>query len=176
MQCAYDNGSLKNMFVRYPHLQNKIKMFCATEKDSRIIWEWRNHFEVRRNCFNTQPISWQEHNTWFLQKLSDTYTKIYIARYGGDKVGVIRFHIKDQSVYVNVNLNPAFFSRGLGSALIHSGTGRFLEEIGSRLPIVALIKKDNIRSQKAFAKAGYEVIDKKEKDVVVYRYDNTKGS
>ena len=129
-----------------------------SESDYKVIWHWRNHLNVRKGFFNTEPVSWKEHKKWIDFKITDSDTKIYIAMQGDDRVGIIRFEIKKDYAEVSTNLNPDFFYRGLGSNIIKIGTDRFLNETKIALPIIAEIKKDNIASKKAFTRAGYEII------------------
>lgn len=126
-----------------------------TERDSKDIWLWRNHPEVRKNFFNTEPVPWREHKKWFTSKIKDPETKIYIAMCGKHKIGVIRFEIENDVVRISINLNPDFLGKGLGSKVIRQGTEKFYKETKSKKPIIAEIKKDNIAIQKALDRAGY---------------------
>lgn len=142
----------------------KIKLRSATEENSVDIWKWRNHFKIRRWCFNTNKIDYSSHRKWFFNKLRDKNTRIYIAKQNKNKIGVIRFDIGKKSVTVNISLNPYFLGKGLGSKIIRYGTEKFIREVGNDKPIIAEIKKDNIVAQKAFLKAGYNNFYKKKKE------------
>ena len=126
------------------------------DDDINDLFNWRNHPEVRKNFFNTNPISWDEHEKWFKAKIKDSYTSIYIACSGKDKVGSIRFEDKSDVIKVSVMLNPDFLGKGFGSEVIRLGTERFIKEKNPDKPIHAEIKKDNIASLKAFQRAGFE--------------------
>ena len=126
------------------------------DDDINDLFNWRNHPEVRKNFFNTNPISWDEHEKWFKAKIKDSYTSIYIACSGKDKVGSIRFEDKSDVIKVSIMLNPDFLGKGFGSEVIRLGTERFIKEKNPYKPIHAEIKRDNIASLKAFQKAGFE--------------------
>lgn len=134
-----------------------IKVTNVSAADSKALWEWRNHPEVRRYFFDSEVVPWQKHEAWFAGKLRDPGTKIYIAEMGGKKVGVIRFDRGIREVSVSVNLNPDFFGRGLGAHIIEKGTEKFFEETRSKKTVTARVKNENIASRKAFMKAGYKV-------------------
>jgi len=143
-----------------------ITLSRASINDCRDLWLWRNHPGVRKNFFDSEPISWQEHERWFNSKNKDGNIRIYIAALGDDKIGVIRFETANGQIKVSVNLNPDFFNRGLGSKIIKIGTGKFIKDTNAKKPIIAEIKKDNIASKKAFTKAGYTLVrDKKDRAV-----------
>jgi len=154
-------------------MSREIRLVAASKEDSRFLWKWRNDPKVRRNFFTPDLVAWEDHHAWFSQKLKNSCTKIYIAIHEEDRVGVIRFEIGDKDIGVSVNLNPTFFNRGFGSIIIKCGTDKFLEETRINKPIAACIKKNNIASQKAFAKAKYKMIEKKE-EKIVYKYDIAK--
>lgn len=127
----------------------------ATNNDCRNLWLWRNNPRVRKNSFDSNIIPWQRHKEWFYSKINGPNTKIYIARKGKDKIGVIRFEIKGNCAKASVSLNPKFFSRGFGTKIIKLGTKNFFRETKIKGYIAAEIKENNLASQKAFVKAGY---------------------
>ncbi len=124
--------------------------------DINDLFKWRNHPEIRKNSFNTNAVSWDEHERWFRAKSNDPNTAIYIAYCKEDKIGSIRFESKDDTIKISVMLNPDFLGRGFGSKVIRLGTERFIKEKNTEKPIHAEIKIDNRASIKAFQKAGYK--------------------
>lgn len=151
-----------------------INLRRVTQGDCRDIWHWRNCLKVRKSSFNSKPIQWHEHKRWFDLKLRDKNTKIYIAKRGIKKAGVIRFEKKNKLLTVNVNLNPEFFGKGLGSRIIKLGTIRSLREYPQAGKVVAEVISDNIAAKKAFGKSGYVFARKtkknsKEVDVFEFR-------
>ena len=124
--------------------------------DINDLFNWRNHSDVRKNSFNSDLISWDEHEKWFKSKLQDTESVIYIAYYEKTKVGSIRFEDKGDAIKVSIMLNPDFLGKGFGALVIKLGTERFIKEKNPYKPIHAEIKRDNIASLKAFQKAGCE--------------------
>lgn len=139
----------------------------ADENDTVDLFNWRNHPDVRKNSFNTNPILWEEHEKWFKKKLTSSNTAIYMVCCDDKKIGAMRFEDKGEAVKVNVMLNPDFLGRGFGTELIKAGTEKFIKERQPDKPIHAEIKKDNIASLKAFQKAGFE----ESYSVFVYRYE-----
>lgn len=147
--------------------ETHLRLNTATKNDCNDIWLWRNHPDARKNFFNEKTVSWQDHRKWFYSKINDPGTRIYLAVLKEDKIGVIRFEIKGSLVKVSVNLNPDFFGKGLGSKVIRFGTEKFLNETKVKKRIIAETKRDNIASQKAFAKAGYRIA-KETRERLVY--------
>jgi spore coat polysaccharide biosynthesis predicted glycosyltransferase SpsG len=135
--------------------ETKIKLNSVKMDDCYDLFRWRNHIEIRRWCFNHEKINLKTHKRWFLSCLKNPMVKMFIAKQGKQKVGVIRFEENASKMLVNVNLNPQFLHRGIGTKLIQLGTEKILKTLKKRKPIIAMIKEDNYISQKAFSKAGY---------------------
>ena len=124
-------------------------------RDSRRLWEWANDPIARSHSFNTDPIPWEEHQTWFNERLNDQKTCIYMAELpNGEPVGTIRFEARTDHAVVSVTVSGDFRGLGFGEEVIRRGC---LKYRGSHpgLPIRALIKPDNPASKHAFAKAGF---------------------
>ena len=143
-----------------------IQLRRAEEADSKDLWEWRNHPDVRTHFFNSSIIPWEEHKKWFMKKISDNSSRIYIANFQDRKIGVIRFDKEKNQVSVSVNLNPEFLNKGFGSLLIKKGTDKFINDTRNNKPIIARIKTANTSSIAAFIKARYKLVRKKVQEVV----------
>lgn len=92
------------------------------------LFKWRNHPDVRKNFFNPNHVSCDEHERWFRGKSKDPNSQIYIACFENDKIGIVRFDDKGDVIKVSVMLNPDFIGKGLGSEVIRLGTKRFIGE------------------------------------------------
>ncbi|MBD3426532.1 MAG: GNAT family N-acetyltransferase [Candidatus Omnitrophica bacterium] len=135
---------------------DRIFMRKTGREDCRDLWQWRNHPEVRKWAFTDGEIDLSDHREWFEKKMKDNKSRMYMAEYPkGQKIGQARFDALPGDTLISVNLNPAFFGKGLGSGLIRSATGSFLNERPEVKTITANIRSDNIASKKAFEKAGY---------------------
>lgn len=151
-------GSLKKPFHSSggddPSME--IELREADLDDMKEIYDWRNHPDVRKNSFSSEPIPWYEHERWFRAKMTDPGTTIYIALFCGEKAGSLRFESFSEGVRVSVMLNPVFTGRGLGPEIIRQGTEKYLREKSPEKPVIAEIRTDNVRSRKAFQKGGFE--------------------
>ena len=65
-----------------------------------------------------------------------------------------RFEAEKDHVVVSVNFAPEYRSLGLGSRILEKATIRALELLGE-YKLLAYIKTENIRSIRAFQRAGY---------------------
>jgi UDP-4-amino-4,6-dideoxy-N-acetyl-beta-L-altrosamine N-acetyltransferase len=55
------------------------------------VWEWRNSARVRQNMHNVEPISWQQHLSWFAGLQNDPCRKFFILWQNERAIGVLNF-------------------------------------------------------------------------------------
>lgn len=157
-------------------IPEEISLRKANNNDCYDIWMWRNAPEARRWSFNKEYIEYGKHRVWFRKKLKDKKIAIYIAENNKkEKIGQVRFAYdrKKKIAYVNTNLNPKFFGKGLGNRLIKSATQTFLKENYKIREVIAEIIEENLVSQKAFAKANYVFLCsayKNEKKIFILKF------
>ena len=58
---------------------DSLRLREARDNDCRDLWLWRNHPDVRKWTFNTKKITYSHHGRWFIRKLHDKNTQIYLA-------------------------------------------------------------------------------------------------
>ena len=162
-ECVFDK--MDGVYQSESLMSNIINLTKAGTTDINDIFEWRNHPDIRKNSFNQELLSWEEHEKWFMAKLKNPDTTAYMAYYGEKKVGTIRFESKESVIKTSVMLNPDFLSKGFGSKVIKLGVEKFIREKRPSKSLIAEIKKDNVASAKAFKKAGYK------ESHVTYSYD-----
>ena len=109
-------------------VDNIINLRKAEIADANDIFEWRNHIEVRKNFFNQEKLLWDKHKKWFMAKLKDPDTTIYMAHYRNEKVGAIRFEVNDSVIKTSLMLNPLFLGKGLGPRVIKLGVEEYIKE------------------------------------------------
>ena len=153
-ECVFDK--MDGAYQSESLMSNIINLTKAGIADANDIFEWRNHPDIRKNFFNQELLSWDEHEKWFIAKLKDPAAAVYMAYYKKEKIGTIRFEASESAIKTSVMLNPLFLGKGLGSKVIKLGVERFIMEKKPVMQIIAEIKKENVASIKAFEKAGFE--------------------
>ncbi|MBI4232965.1 MAG: GNAT family N-acetyltransferase [Chloroflexi bacterium] len=136
---------------------SEVSLRPVREEDCRLLWEWANDPEVRRQSWNSAPISWEEHVQWFQQKLTDSSCAIYLAVNNlGQPVGQVRFDVAaNGQAEVSVSMDASFRGKGYGTAAIEGAAKLFLGARRFQM-LTAFIKPDNRASVRAFEKAGFE--------------------
>lgn len=123
----------------------------ATKNDTDLIFEWANDSEVRKNAINEDAIDYSIHLIWFLDRLRDEKTKIFILEYKNKPSGQIRYELLDGSWVVDYSIDKSVRGIGLGSFLVMKTLKLF-----SNCTIEATVKKANTASIRVFIKNGFQ--------------------
>ena len=128
-----------------------------------ILFSMANEPKVRSNSINSDLIELKDHLNWFDATIESTSSIIYIYEAEDIPIGQIRFETKEDGSYINYSLDVVARGRGLATDLLKKG----IEIYNNTQPdqIIAIVKKENIPSLKAFAKLGF--IETNEKNNIV---------
>lgn len=133
----------------------KLRLSPAMAKDARLVWNWRNEVEARRNSPDPKRIPLKHHLAWFARKLQAPDCAILLAKDAkGRPVGQVRLDLDGQGA-ATISLTVAKEARGKGY-----GT-EMLRRVPTKVKgrrirrLVALVKPDNLASVLAFVRAGF---------------------
>ena len=134
-----------------------IELRKAVAEDSRSIFEWRNHPDVRAASRSAELIGWENHQNWFAAVLASPDRLLFIGERPGSSIGVVRFDLIDTEAEISIYLVPGAHPWGEGRELLLAGE-RWLRV---NRPAVAQIRAHvlgaNHRSQRLFLGANYRV-------------------
>lgn len=137
----------------------EIELRAATQDDSKLLFEWRNHPNIRAISTHSDPILWKSHEQWFNKVLQDANRPLYIATQVGTEVGVIRFDIEGAQAEVSLYLAPDRHGKGLGTQLLLQGERQLSQECPKVLKIIATVLEGNEASHRLFRRCGYRFDD-----------------
>lgn len=134
----------------------ELRLREAEPEDARRLFEWANDPAARAQSFTKATIPWEDHERWFARKLADADCLLLIAEDAqGQPVGQVRFDLgEDASAIISIAIAPGYRGRGYGATAI----ARACEVLRARrapLTVVAYIRRDNLASQRTFARAGF---------------------
>jgi UDP-2,4-diacetamido-2,4,6-trideoxy-beta-L-altropyranose hydrolase len=133
--------------------ENKLTHREAILADAKLYWQWANDPEVRRSAFNSEPISWEKHQEWFVARLNDSrcILLIFESQYG--PVGQVRLDGDENKRRISYSVSRQYRGKGIGKKLIS-------EVISSRpsfaKSFLAEVKKENLVSAIIFEKLGFQ--------------------
>jgi len=132
--------------------------FRAIEANDReLLFKWRNIPEIISLSANQRPVSWAEHLVWFDKVISDPKYYVVIVSEEMRPIGQVRFEKAGFNIAeVGIYLIPSSVGKGRGSQLIRQGALLAKHKWPNLQYLKAIIRKDNIRSKKAFKAAGFD--------------------
>jgi len=126
----------------------------VNDSDCRLLWEWANDPLVRQQSFNSTPIPWEDHVSWFARKLEDPNCHHFIGLNGaGQPVGQVRFDVGCEAE-VDVSVDAGCRGYGYGFRLLKL-TSVVLFNCTPVNRINAYVWPQNVASLRSFTKAGY---------------------
>ena len=126
----------------------------ATADDCRRVWLWRNEEETRRASFDSSPIPYDLHQSWFLESLENERRKLYIVVAETEPSGVVRLDITRRRATVSIHLAPERRGQGIGPAALRALAAVAAGDLKLAL-LLASVKPDNYASLAAFRRAGF---------------------
>jgi len=136
----------------------------ASQKDSKIIWKWKNDPISLKMSFIGNFVTWEEHQTWYKNCLEKNDIEIYIAKTLKVPIGVVRFEkcIENKNISnISINLAPEFRNKGFSIKILIKAIKTYWNENNSENIINAEIKKENIKSIKLFENCGFILVEDK---------------
>ncbi len=131
------------------------KLRKTTVDDLMIYFNWANEPQTRLQSFSSKPIALSEHQNWFKDKMSSSSCHLYLLEYKGIPAGQIRFDIRKKAV-LSYSIAPEARGKGLSTYLLQKGVEQFKKDRQEKMPIVGFVKEQNIPSNRAFTKLGYQ--------------------
>ena len=148
------NGNGSNKVIKLL-IDTHITFRPAHKEDCRLAWKWANDPEIRSASFSTDPISWERHVHWFVEKLNDSDHVFFILlRFDDEPVGQVRYAIIGREAVISMSIAPKFRGHGYGI----QGIRMTVEELFRNRDIDVVrahIKPDNFKSVKTFTRAGF---------------------
>ncbi|WP_079710774.1 GNAT family N-acetyltransferase [Paraliobacillus ryukyuensis] len=142
--------------MNYLNNENEnLKLRLANEKDCNIIFSWTNDVTVRKNAFNSEFITFKQHQKWFRLKLDSDKSKIYIGYINEIPIGQIRIDIINEIGIIDYSIDSNYRGKGYGTLFLKKIESILIDELVHLKSLVGKVKYDNIASQKAFTKAAY---------------------
>ena len=128
----------------------------ATIDDAAVVYEWRNHPDVRACSFDSNPLKFETHIEWFKSSLKMIDRHLFIAEIDSEPVGVLRFDIVGSQAEISIYLSPLHKGKGMGVSLLNEGKKWICLNFNNIECLRAQILLGNIASIKAFEKAGFK--------------------
>jgi len=107
----------------------EFKIRLAKLSDSQDIWKCRNDKKTREMSENTKLVSWETHQKWFKEKLSNSKSILYIGEtFDSHIIGIVRLDIVMKFSEISIILNPKYRGLNLSHYLLLEVINNFSEK------------------------------------------------
>jgi len=148
--CLFD-GKFIDVVIHSKINNDTMELRLAKSEDSKVLFNWANDKVVRYNSLNVEPVSWENHQKWFNNKLHSV-SKIYLLFNNKVPIGQIRFDFLDDYWFIDYSIDEKYRGKGFGKIILELAIRNFNQ--GDMLK--AIVKNENISSLKVFQKLGFE--------------------
>jgi RimJ/RimL family protein N-acetyltransferase len=149
------------MSIPDKHIDNvaDVNIRLAAISDALLLWRWANDPVTRTNSFNSQPISWDVHQSWYANKLKAPDCRIWIMELGRMPIAQIRYdRISADMAQISFSVAPLMRGRGLGTLLLEMTLPMAAGELRVKW-VRGVALRENKASQRAFAKASFTMTE-----------------
>ena len=143
-----------------------IKLIKARKKDTLFFYKLRNRKSTRRISLTTKSIKFNDHCDWFLKTINKKSNFIFIIKKGEVNCGYLRYEKKLNFYNVSICVDSKFNNRGIALSTLLIGDKKV--KLNNNFKLIAIVKKDNLKSIMLFLKANYTIF-KKENNLIVFK-------
>jgi spore coat polysaccharide biosynthesis protein SpsF len=134
------------------------------DEDCTLLFKWANDEDVRENSLDSRKIKWKQHKSWFNQKLTSSFSKIFILEYNDLPVGQIRYDLNANGIWdIDYSIDKNYRGLGFGRKMVELSLHKITGEKR------AVVQSNNIASRKVFEHLGFE-ISKSDDEIIEYLY------
>jgi UDP-2,4-diacetamido-2,4,6-trideoxy-beta-L-altropyranose hydrolase len=139
-----------------PSPSDALRLRKAGPEDAAALFVWLNDPETRRQSFNPNPVSWEEHDRWLARALGDPNRSLYVVETSdGLAVGQVRLDRVEDGAVISYGLDPIVRGRGWGARVLDLAVAAW-QSRGDGGRLHGFVRPDNLPSIRSFRRAGFE--------------------
>lgn len=152
--CFFENSYLD--VVIHSKINKKFSLEKATRKDVESTYNWVNDTNIRQFSFSKDPVSLEQHEKWFLEKITSMNCNYYIAKINTQPVGSIRFDVQGSNATLSYLIDSSLHGKGLGKIILSYGIGRLEKDRPDIKIVKGLVMQENKASIRIFESLNFE--------------------
>lgn len=149
-------------------MNDNINLRKVKPEDVDLLFKWANDEVVRKNSFNQNKITYEEHQSWFEEKLNNKKSCIYILLKNKNPIGQIRVDIDKGVGEIDYSIIKNERGNGYGTLLLELLIDKVEQNDLEIKKIIGEVKKTNKASEMSFLKADFKKIEKIKYNIFYY--------
>lgn len=142
----------------------------AKLSDLELYYQWVNDPIVRTNSLSCSIVSKKNHYEWFVRKLADDHSYLYIFEKEEIPIGQVRFDSDLHKAKINYSICSGVRGSGFGTLILQKAISHLINDCDEIEELLAVVKKSNIASNKVFKRLGFTIVeDKVTKELISYQ-------
>jgi UDP-2,4-diacetamido-2,4,6-trideoxy-beta-L-altropyranose hydrolase len=137
-------------------LEKKLLVREAREDDVDLYFTWANDFAVRNNAIKQEPIKYSDHVEWFMSKMSNAKSKLYLVELSGTPIGQVRYDAMDDGWVIDYSVAKEYRGRGLAGLILSSTIYKLMRSKHEVECLKATVLEENISSIRVFNRLGFK--------------------
>lgn len=162
--CSFE-GKFKDVVI-HSKWNNYIKYRLISVSDKLLLLEWSNDEDTRKNSFNSDIITIDAHEKWFINKINSKDSYYYICEIESSPCGIVKFDTNNDKTVIGIIVSPKFRNKGLANKMLKGAIAKY-KRLNDNV-IYSYIKTENIASIKSFEKAGFVY----NQDVIINNFES----
>lgn len=146
-------GTNRVVEILLPSDQTSLTLRNCRVEDIFLYFNWANEPMVRQSSLNSKPITWLEHEAWFMSRVNGPTCAMYVLCAGNLPIGQIRFEKTDDAWAIDYSLDELVRGRGWGQVLVERGLAEFGKLTTGT--VIANVKASNVTSRRIFQHLGF---------------------
>jgi len=158
-QRVFDGCSNERFIKLFNELQVQadVGFIKAGSEHLQITYQWAADPAVRAYSFNQNPISFEEHQNWYLKKIEQANCMYLLGKWGNDIVGSLRFDITGTDALISYLVSPQYHGKGLGRILLAKGLDYLAHHNSTVTTATGYVMPQNTASVKVFERLGFDL-------------------
>ena len=124
-------------------------------EDARLLWQWANDPDTRRNAFTHAPVAYKDHVRWLERKLASDSCAMWMFSDDDATVGQVRFDIAGHVADIDISVAPERRGRGYGRTMLAQAVENLRGERGINVRPRAVVLAHNAASLRMFKACGF---------------------
>ena len=83
----------------------KFRRCLNNEDDMKLIFDWSNDDEVRKNSFSSEKIKFEDHQRWFKSKMNDDNYYILFFMVDNIETGLVRLDVSNGQAVISYQIS-----------------------------------------------------------------------